>query len=65
VTSTNTKPEVVFSGCGRRVEKWIWRHGSIKRWEKLDDFATDHESDGHTDGIAITYTALASRGISL
>ena len=23
VTSTNTKPEVVFSGCGRHVEKWI------------------------------------------
>ena len=24
VTSTNTKPEVVFSG--RHLEKWIWRH---------------------------------------
>jgi len=23
VASTNTKPEVVFSGCGRHVEKWI------------------------------------------
>ena len=25
-TSTNTKPEVVFSGCGRHLEKWIRRH---------------------------------------
>jgi len=24
--STNTKPEVVFSGRGRHFEKWIWRH---------------------------------------
>jgi len=23
VTLTNTKPKVVFSGCGRHVEKWI------------------------------------------
>ena len=23
---TNTKPEVVFSGCGRHLEKWILRH---------------------------------------
>jgi len=22
-TSTNTKPEVVFSDCGRYLEKWI------------------------------------------
>jgi len=26
VTSTNTKPEVVFSGRSRHLEKWIWRH---------------------------------------
>ena len=26
VTSTNRKPEVVFSGPGRHLEKWIWRH---------------------------------------
>ena len=26
VTSTNTKPEVVFSGLGRHLEKQIWRH---------------------------------------
>jgi len=26
VTSTNTKPEVVFTGRGRYVEKWIRRH---------------------------------------
>ena len=26
VTSTNTQPEVVFSGRGRQFEKWIWRH---------------------------------------
>ena len=26
VTSTNTKPEVVYSGSGRHLEKWIWRH---------------------------------------
>jgi len=26
VTSTNRKPEVVFSGRGRHLEKWIWRH---------------------------------------
>jgi len=23
VTSANTKPEVVFSGCGRHLDKWI------------------------------------------
>ena len=23
VTPTSTKPEIVFSGCGRHVEKWI------------------------------------------
>jgi len=28
VTSANTKPEVVFSGCGRHLDKWIWRHNS-------------------------------------
>jgi len=26
VTSTNMKPEVVFSGRGRHLDKWIWRH---------------------------------------
>jgi len=26
VTSKNTKPEVVFSGRGRHIHKWIWRH---------------------------------------
>ena len=26
VTSTDTKPEVVFSRRGRHLEKWIWRH---------------------------------------
>ena len=26
MTSTNTKPEVVFSGRGRHLEKWICRH---------------------------------------
>jgi len=26
VTSTNTKPEVVFSRRSRHLEKWIWRH---------------------------------------
>ena len=26
VTSTNAKPEVVFSGRGHHVDKWIWRH---------------------------------------
>jgi len=26
---TNTKPEVVFSGRGRYLEKWIWRHVSV------------------------------------
>ena len=26
VTSTNTKPELLFSGRGRHLEKWIWRH---------------------------------------
>ena len=26
MTSTNTKPEVVFSGRGRHIEKWILRH---------------------------------------
>jgi len=25
-TSTNMKPEVVFNGSGRHLEKWIWRH---------------------------------------
>ena len=26
LTSTNTQPEVVFSGRGRHLEKWILRH---------------------------------------
>jgi len=26
VTSTNTKPELLFSGRGCRLEKWKWRH---------------------------------------
>jgi len=26
VTSTDTRPEVVFSRRGRHLEKWIWRH---------------------------------------
>ena len=26
VTSTSTKPELVFCGRGRHLEKWIWRH---------------------------------------
>ena len=26
VTSTDRKPDVVFSRCGRHLEKWIWRH---------------------------------------
>jgi len=26
VTSTNMKLKVVFSGRGRLLEKWIWRH---------------------------------------
>jgi len=26
LTSTNTQPEVVFSSCGRHLEKWIWLH---------------------------------------
>jgi len=26
VTSKNTKPKVVFSGRGRHIQKWIWRH---------------------------------------
>jgi len=26
VTSTDTKPEVVFSRRGCHLEKWIWRH---------------------------------------
>ena len=38
VTSTNTKPEVVFSGRGRHLEKWIWRHISaadVPIWTKF------------------------------
>ena len=27
-TSTNTKPEVVLSGPGRHLDKWVWRHTS-------------------------------------
>jgi len=30
VTSTNMKPEVVFSGRGRHLDKWKWRH--ISAW---------------------------------
>jgi len=26
VRSTNTKPDVILSGRGRHLEKWIWRH---------------------------------------
>jgi len=29
VTSTNTKPVVVFSGRGRHLKIWIWRHISV------------------------------------
>ena len=29
VTSTDTKPEVVFNRRGRHLEKWIWRHISV------------------------------------
>jgi len=29
VTSTNTKPEVVYSGRGRHLEKYILRHISV------------------------------------
>jgi len=39
VTSTNRKPEVVFSGRGRHLEKWIWRHISAAGapiWTKFD-----------------------------
>ena len=38
VTSTNTQPEVVFSGRGRHLEKYIWRHISAMGaliWTKL------------------------------
>jgi len=38
-TSTNTKPEVVFSGCGLHLEKWIWCHISTVGapiWTKFD-----------------------------
>jgi len=38
VTSTNTKQEVVFSGRGRRLEKWIWRNISaadVPIWTKF------------------------------
>jgi len=38
VTSTETKPEVVFSGRGRHLEKWIWRHISTvgaPNWTKF------------------------------
>jgi len=27
-TSTSTKPELVFCGRGRHLEKWKWRHVS-------------------------------------
>jgi len=39
VTSTNTKPEVVFSDRGCHLEKWIRRHisaVSASIWTKLD-----------------------------
>jgi len=39
VTSTNRKPEVVFSGRGRHFEKWIWRHiyaVGAPIWTKFD-----------------------------
>ena len=38
VTSTNTKPEVVFSNRGRHLEKWILRHISaadVPIWTNL------------------------------
>ena len=38
VTSTHTKPEVVFSGSGSHLEKWIWCHISavgIPIWTKF------------------------------
>jgi len=39
VTSTNRKQEVVFSGRGRHLQKWIWRHISAVGapiWTKFD-----------------------------
>ena len=38
VTSTDTKPEVVFSRRGRHLDKWIWRHISpvgASIWTKI------------------------------
>jgi len=39
VTSTNTKPELVFNGRGSHLEKWKWRHISAvcaPIWMKFD-----------------------------
>jgi len=44
-TSTNTKAEVVFSGRGHHLEKWIWRHISVVGaliWTKFGNLMQNH-----------------------
>jgi len=45
VTSTNSKPEVIFSGSGGHLEKLIWRHISamgIPIWTKFSSLMQNY-----------------------
>jgi len=45
VKSTNTKPEVVLSGRGCHLDKWIWRHISAVGapiWTKFNSLMQNH-----------------------
>ena len=47
-TSTNTKPEVVFSGRGRHLEKWIMTHISaadVPIWTKFGSLMQNNMQD--------------------
>jgi len=50
VTSTNTKPEVVFSGRGRHLEKWIWRHISAVGASIWTKFGSLMQNNGQISG---------------
>jgi len=56
VTSTDMKPEVVFSGSGRHLEKLIWRH--ISAYFGVEQLYTDNL-------LTVAYAQLARRIYSL
>jgi len=50
VTSTDTKPEVVFSCRGRHLEKWIWRHISAVGASIWTKFGSLIQNNVHISG---------------